>query len=151
MIIVLDTGVLSAIVNPNAKSAEVRAMKQWAVRMRAAGHTFAIPSIAEYEVRRELVRKGASRSAAALDAFCSLPVNVFLPIADIILRRAAELWASARSAGKPTASNDALDGDVILCAQVLAAGFAPHSYVVATTNVRHLTLFVEASEWQAIS
>jgi hypothetical protein len=125
-------------------------MQQWAVAMRAAGHTFATPAIADYEVRRELIRKKATASLAALDRFGALAMNRYLPISDSVLRRAAELWASARSAGTPTAADAALDGDMILCAQVLEAGFAPGSYQVATTNTRHLSLFVDAAEWRTI-
>ena len=151
MIIVLDTGVLSGITNPNARSAEIKAMKQWAAALRAAGHTFVTPAIADYEVRRELIRRNATASLAALDTFCTLAVNRYLPISDSVLRRAAALWASARSAGKPTAPEAALDGDVILCAHVLEAGFAPGSYQVATTNTKHLSRFVDAAEWRRTS
>ena len=94
---------------------------------------------------------GASRSLIALDTFCSVPENLYLPISDSTLRHAAQLWASARNAGKPTAAEAALDGDIILCAQVLAAGFAAGDYKVATTNTRHLTQFVDAAEWQSLA
>lgn len=61
------------------------------------------------------------------------------------------LWGQTRRTGVPTASDDALDGDVILCAQVQSLGVSPADYVVATTNTRHLTLFVNAVEWQNIT
>ena len=49
--------------------------------------------------------------------------------------------------GVSTASDDALDGDVILRAQVRSLGVTSADYVVATTNTRHLTLFVNTVEW----
>jgi len=63
---------------------------------------------------------------------------------------AAQLWAEARKRGQPTASADALDGDVILAAQALTSGFSPQDIVVATTNVGHLSQFVEAALWTSI-
>lgn len=151
MIVVLDSGVLGDIANPKASSVKVKAVQQWGAQILAAGHTFCIPAIAVYETRRELVRMKATASVAALDAIDAIPPNLYLPITDAVLWRASELWAQARSMGKQTAGNDALDGDVILCAQVLEAGYAPGSYIVATTNVKHLSLFVTADVWQNIS
>jgi hypothetical protein len=61
------------------------------------------------------------------------------------MRLAAQFWARARNQGIPTAGADALDCDIILAAQ--AAQLAAESsdqVVIATTNVRHLSLFVEA-------
>lgn len=126
-------------------------MAVWALQMRTAGHVFAIPAIADYETRRELLRGGSLQSIAAHDLFCRAASNLYLSISDKMLERAADLWAQTRNRGMPTASNDALDGDVILCAQVLEAGFVSGSYIVATTNTKHLSLFVNAEEWQNIS
>ena len=53
------------------------------------------------------------------------------------------LWAETRRRGRPTADAQALDGDVILAAQTLAIGGR-----VATENVGHLALFVEAYDWR---
>jgi len=59
--------------------------------------------------------------------------------------RAAELWAEVRRRGRPTADPQALDGDVILAAQTLSIGGR-----VATENVGHLSLFVEAADWNVV-
>ena len=66
------------------------------------------------------------------------------------MRLAAELWARARKRGRPTADVSALDVDVILAAQVLSAGYSPSEFVVATTNVSHISQFVPADNWQNI-
>ena len=151
MIVVLDSGVLGSITSPHPKSSQVKAIILWAAQLRQAGHTFAIPAIADYETRRELVRQGATKSVAAHDAFCQAPANIYLPISGTVLRRATDLWAHARNTGKPTASDAALDGDVILCAHVLETGYTTGTYRVATTNTKHLNLFVDADEWQNIA
>jgi hypothetical protein len=64
------------------------------------------------------------------------------------MRLAAELWAQARNAGLPTGSSAALDGDVILAAQALTLG---GPIVVATGNPTHLSRFVPAEDWTAIT
>jgi hypothetical protein len=56
-----------------------------------------------------------------------------------------------RNAGTPTAGVDALDGDVILAAQVLSLGLPAEEVVVATTNVAHLSLLVPAELWTDIT
>jgi len=64
---------------------------------------------------------------------------------------AAQLWAQSRNAGTPTASPDALDGDVLLAAQALSLGLPASDYVVATKNVAHLSQFVPAEHWTNIT
>jgi hypothetical protein len=44
----------------------------------------------------------------------------------------------------------ALDIDVILAAQVLNAGLPISDFVVATSNVKHLSEFVPSKEWNGI-
>ena len=64
------------------------------------------------------------------------------------MRMAAELWAQARSAGRPTAPDPALDADVILAAQARSLTTA---IVVATGNPAHLSRFVPAELWASIT
>jgi hypothetical protein len=58
--------------------------------------------------------------------------------------KAAELCATARRAGLPTAPPDALDGDVILAAQAMLSRGLGVAVTVATDNVGHLARFVDA-------
>ena len=151
MIVFLDTNVLGSVVNPSPKSPDVQAVKQWARAMQNAGHQLIVPAIADYEIRRELYRRQAVQSIAALDQFNREVAGRFLPIEDEALRIAAEEWARVRNSGKPTADPKALDGDVILAGQVLEQQLAEADYVVATDNVDHLSLFVNAQKWQNIA
>ena len=104
-----------------------------------------VPEIADYEVRRELLRANKSRGVAKLDALAS-SVG-YLPLTTAAVRKAAELWAEARQQGHPTASDQSLDADVLLAAQALTLG---SEVVIATTNVGHLSRFVAAEEWHTI-
>jgi hypothetical protein len=63
----------------------------------------------------------------------------FLSITSPAMELAADLWAGARNRGKPTADVHALDIDVILAAQVLTAGYRAGGFVVATSNLSHLS------------
>ena len=66
------------------------------------------------------------------------------------MRKAAEFWALARQQGTPTASDPALDADMILSAQYELAKDDGDDPVVATTNVGHLSLFADARHWRDI-
>jgi predicted nucleic acid-binding protein len=76
-----------------------------------------VPEIADYEVRRELVRAELHEGVRRLDRLKS--VLTYLPINTEVMLRAAQLWAEARNRGTPTADPKALDADVILAAQAL--------------------------------
>jgi hypothetical protein len=61
------------------------------------------------------------------------------------MHHAAELWAKCRSQGWPLSTEQALDGDVILAAQAQIVGG-----MIATTNRKHLEIFVTAKSWEEI-
>jgi hypothetical protein len=63
------------------------------------------------------------------------------------MQDAAHVWAKARNAGRPFTSDDRLDGDAILIAQVRALG-ALDQIAVITENTQHLAPFVSAVRWQ---
>jgi hypothetical protein len=73
----------------------------------------------------------------------------YVALSTPMMRRAAQFWADARNAGLPTAADHALDGDVILAAQVVVSA-GDEVPVVATTNVKHLDRFVTARLWRDI-
>lgn len=136
------------ITNPRA-SEETNRCNLWLEGLLTGGITVAIPEIADYEVRRELLRANKTEGVRRLDAFKA--ALDYLPITTPVMLRAAELWAEARKQGRPTADDKALDGDVILAAQALLAAAEGDDVMIATTNVAHLALFVNAQVWERIS
>jgi hypothetical protein len=107
-----------------------------------------IPEIADYEVRRELVRAGKDRGIGRLDALKGM-----IPYAAIttpVMLKAAEFWATARKTGRQAADDTSLDADMILVAQAAAMTHERGHTLIATTNVRHLALFSAARFWREI-
>jgi len=144
--LLLDTGVLGKLCHPNQKQTRP-AMEKLMTLATATVHAnnILLPEIADYEVRRKLlhlIAKGqtSSRSIDRLDGLRD--VTEFLAIDSNAMLRAAELWAELRIAGRPTAHDDALDGDVILAAQ--AEGV---DGIVLTDNVKHFTHLAPCQSW----
>jgi hypothetical protein len=109
-----------------------------------------VPEIVDYELRRELLRAGKVNSIRRLDGLVASGVVDLIRVNSVALRKAAGLWATSRQSGMPTADPHALDVDVILCAQILSAGFDPADVIVATSNAGHISQFLSAAAWDAI-
>ena len=144
-IIVLDSGPLGLVTNPGG-SKEAAACGRWLLNAATGGAMVMVPEIADYEVRRELLRARRTAGIARLDAL--ITQVEYLAITTSAMRQAATFWAEARQQGRPTAADPALDGDVILAAQ--AATLGQVDVIVATTNARHLSRFVPAELWSDI-
>jgi predicted nucleic acid-binding protein len=145
LVVLLDAGPLGLVTNPRP-SAQSVAAAQWLRSLVTGGSRLIVPEIADYEVRRELLRAKRARGIARLDALVSSLED--LPIHTRAMRQAALFWAEARQQGQPTAPDSALDADVILAAQ--AATLDLSDTVIATTNVGHLARFVRAELWHTI-
>lgn len=145
MLVVLDSGPLGLLSNPTT-SGEPRDIRAWALALLRDGGTLVVPEIADYEVRRELIRADKREGILRLDELAR--GFAYEPLRTAHLRRAAELWAVARNSGATSAHDAALDGDVILAAQALALMEADPDTVVVTTNPKHLTRYVRALRWQ---
>jgi len=75
-------------------------------------HDVLISEVADYELRRELLRIGSHRSLHRLDELTR--ELTYIPMATSTWRAAAKLWATLRRAGTVTAAPNALDGDVLI-------------------------------------
>lgn len=148
MIVILDSGVLGLLSSPKATD-ENRACNAWLADHLAAGTQVVLPEIVDYETRRVYLHRGMTRYIRRLDDLHG--ILFYQPLATETMLRAAELWGEARRSGRKTASDRALDIDVILCAQAQQLQHPDHALVVATTNVKHLAPFVSAAPWESIS
>jgi predicted nucleic acid-binding protein len=149
LVIALDAGPLGLLTH-HKDNQEAEFCRQWLAGQIMAGSQVVVPAIADYEVRRELLRAGKTRGISRLDEFLRASPERYLPPTAETFHKAAELWAAVRKEGLPTAHPDALDADVLLAAQLLTSKFAAETLVVATTNPKHIARFLDAREWQSI-
>jgi predicted nucleic acid-binding protein len=104
--LLLDTGVLGQICHPR-KHADVRTWLRGAVQ----AHAVMISELADYELRRELLRIGATRSLVRLDELAR--ELLYVPVTTTHCRDAAALWAAARARGVVTAAGMVIDPSAI--------------------------------------
>ncbi len=147
VVILLDAGPLGLVTNPRASS-ETRDCNLWLEELILRGIQVKIPEIADYEVRRELLRADKFEGIKRLN---DLQRYIdYAPLTTQTMLKAAQFWAQVRKQGMPTADNKALDGDVILAAQAAMIKNEGHEVIIATTNVGHLSRLANAKEWRNI-
>ncbi|MBD2437450.1 PIN domain-containing protein [Nostoc sp. FACHB-110] len=145
-VILLDAGPIGLVTNPKHSSISL-ACTQWLQMLIASQSRIIIPEIADYEVRRELLRANKTKGITRLDELVQL--LEYLPITTDAMRQAARFWAQARQQGQPTANDKTIDADMILVAQAVTLGVP--NFVIATTNIGHLSRFAPAELWQNIA
>ena len=136
MRLLFDTGVLGQICHPR-KHEVVRA---W-FRGAAGEHDPLLSEVADYELRRELLRIGSRRSLVRLDELTR--ELRYVPVTTATWQSAARLWANLRRAGRVT--GDGLDGDVLIVAQAIEEESG-----IVTTNAKHFEELVDTFEWAAV-
>jgi predicted nucleic acid-binding protein len=95
MRLMLDTNVLGKLCHPS-KHKDVAIWLETALANAASPVTIYLPEIADYELRRELLRligkgQASQRSIDRLDNLATL--LDYLPLSTAMFRRAAQLWA----------------------------------------------------------
>ncbi len=154
MIVFIDSGVLGLLSSPNDKL-EVQQCQEWLYSLLSKGVYVVSSDLCDYEVRRSLLldsmRRTSNQSIENLNNLDNL--IDFLPITKSVMQQAAQLWAISRSIGMPTANPKNIDADVIIAAQcqLMQAENPGQNLVVATTNVKHLSRFVNAQKWLLIT
>ena len=146
--VLLDAGPLGLASHPKSTPRGV-ACVGWLQSLIQAGTRVIIPEIADYEVRRELLRARKIAGLARLDLLKQ--TLTYAPLTTSVMLKAAACWAQARQIGKPTADDKRLDADMIISAQAVLFRDAGHDVIVATDNTAHLSLFVPAARWQDIN
>lgn len=145
-VVVLDAGPIGLVTNPKL-SPESTLCTRWLQTLITSNIRVIIPEIADYEVRRELLRANKVKGIARLDELANFVE--YLPITTAAMRQAAMFWAQARQQGQPTAGDKTIDSDMILAAQAMTLDVV--DVVIATTNVGHLSRFATADLWQNIN
>ena len=120
-------------------------MQNWVMQELGAGNNIYVSEVADYEVRRELIRliRAGQLPASRLQRLDQLKsLCLFLPVSSTSWQRAAELWAEARLQGKATASPASLDPDVLIAAQAQEV-----AATVVTNNPGHIGRWVPILTW----
>lgn len=146
-VIVLDSAPVGLISNPKGAVLSLKC-QEWFSNLFDRGYDVILPEIIDYEIRRELLRANKVSGIKKLNRLKA--EIIYLPITTEVMLKAAELWAEVRKKGKPTADPKALDGDVILASQAILVANSGYEVIVATNNPKHLSLFIDAREWQEI-
>ncbi|MGD1700178.1 hypothetical protein [Dapis sp. BLCC M229] len=156
MIVILDSGVLALLASPirdnsEIEDSEVFQCNEWFYGLLAKSVLVVTSEISDYEVRRELIRI----KSEGLEILNSLKKVVrFLPLKTEVMNKAAEFWAQARQNHIPTTDDKNIDADMIISAQwnILCQEAPGRGIYVATTNVKHLKIFVGeyAQNWRDI-
>jgi hypothetical protein len=146
-IILLDAGPLGLVTYPGA-SDDHKACSEWLEAKLLGRADVRIPELADYEVRRGMLRVKQHEGIKKLDALKD--VLEYIPIVTSSMLKAAEFWARVRQLGFTTADDKALDGDVILAAQAAILSEQGDEVIIATTNVKHFQVLVAVDEWRKI-
>ncbi|GAA6620514.1 type II toxin-antitoxin system VapC family toxin [Scytonema sp. NUACC26] len=131
--VLLDSHPLSEVTHPKGDPR----VKPWLHSLQESGVVIRVPEIVDYELRRELIRGKKQKSIERLDKLSQF----LIPLTNETMRQAAELWAEVRNQGKPTASKDSLDIDVILASQATLQLPNFDEVTIITTNVKHISRF----------
>jgi len=152
MIVILDTGPLGLVLNPNKKNLEAVKCQEWMSQLIRNRVSICVPEIAYYETRRKLLHLKKKEALERLENFVNHQLIDYAPITTEIIEKASELWAWARLTGQQTAHDESIDSDVILAATAIVIALRRKHVVIATTNVSHLArYYTKALEWRNIT
>src|SRR5262245_1137058 len=105
-ILLLDSSPLGLLCRPRGHP-RGDACRRWLDSIKLAGIVVVVPEVADYEIRRELIRLGARAGLVRLDNLAT--TWRYDPLTTTIMRKAAEFWADLRRRGLPTAGDESLD------------------------------------------
>ncbi|MDZ7805370.1 hypothetical protein [Thiohalophilus sp.] len=146
--VILDSSPLGLLANTNQANPDAVDCAEWLKSLLLKGVDVYVPEVADYEVRRSLLKIDATTSISKLNQLNS--VLIYQPITTEAMREASNYWATARKIGKPTADDKSLDADMVLVGQASTISGNLDQVIVATTNIKHIDNFIEARKWQDI-
>jgi hypothetical protein len=155
MIILIDSGVLGQLCNLNSTDKTI-VLNEWFYTQLIRGRALFSSELCDYEVRRSLClnfeKGGKPDGLRALERLRSEGSIEFTAVNGEIVSLAASLWAKAQIEDKSTALAHSLDIDLIICATALwlKQEYPGREIITVTTNVKHLSRFINAVEWSDI-
>lgn len=99
-VVVLDASPLGLVTRPPSNPVVLQ-INLWIAQCIQNSVRVIVPEIADYEVRRELVRTGNTAAVARLDAFITALPDRYLPVSTEAWRLAAYLWRRRAVAATP--------------------------------------------------
>jgi hypothetical protein len=157
MIVFLDTNILGLICNKNVSFDECQQCKKWFDTLFLRGVRIVTSDLCHYEVMRGLISSSirSNEPAPGIKSLELLKTDgflEFLPVSTEALNLAANLWARASTSGQTTRDEKDIDIDIIISAQyqLLKDEFPGQRVIMATTNLKHLSIFCDAANWRDI-
>jgi hypothetical protein len=157
MIVFLDSNILGLICSTNTLFEEAEQCKKWFYGSVVRGIRFITSDLCDYEVKRGLISSAMrnNRSAPGLSLLDALKTDGFVEFRSVStadFHLAANLWAIASTQGNTTRDEKNIDVDIILSAQyqLIRDENPGRSVIMATTNLKHLSLFCDAAHWRDI-
>ncbi len=157
MIVFLDANILGLISNVHESNDECQQCEKWFGNLKTRGVIFTTSDLCDYEVRKKLIFSSIEKKATAsgVKILNSLRTNglvAFLSVSNESLDLAANPWASIATDRKYAPEMESIDPDIILSAQyqLIRDEHPGHSVLMATTNLKHLSLFCDAAHWRDI-
>lgn len=157
MIVFIDTNILGLISNENTSFDEAQQCKKWFSTLLIRSVRVVTSDLCNYEEMRGLLSSSISKKEAvpgikSLEVLKADGFLEFLPVSTEALDLAANLWARASTTGQTTRDEKDIDIDIIISAQyqLLNDEFPGQRVIMATTNLKHLSIFCEAAHWRDI-
>lgn len=157
MIVFIDTNILGLISNENTSFDEAQQCKKWFSILLIRSVRVVTSDLCNYEEMRGLLsssilKKEVAPGIKSLESLKADGFLEFLPVSTEALDLAAKLWARASTSGQTTRDEKDIDIDIIISAQyqLLKDEFPGQQVIVATTNLKHLSIFCEAAHWRDI-
>jgi predicted nucleic acid-binding protein len=157
MIVFIDTNILGLISNENTSFDEAQQCKKWFSTLLIRSVRVVTSDLCNYEEMRGLLsssilKKEVAPGIKSLEFLRADGFLEFLPVSTEALDLAAKLWARASTSGQTTRDEKDIDIDIIISAQyqLLRNEFPGQQVIMATTNLKHLSIFCEAAHWRDI-